>query len=118
MTDTPETSLPELKIIDTEPGTGREAGKGALVQVHYDGFLTDGTSFDSSRQRGRAFQFVLGAGKVIKGWDQGLMGMKEGGKRTLQIPAHLAYGPRAVGKIPPNSDLVFHVELLEALPRE
>lgn len=108
----------ELKITDTQVGTGREAVKGALVKVHYDGHLENGTKFDSSIDRGRPFQFVLGAGKVIKGWDQGLMGMKEGGKRTLWIPAHLAYGPRAIGAIPPNSNLVFHVELIESLPRE
>ena len=110
--------LTELKITDTQVGTGRDAVKGALVKVHYDGFLEDGRKFDSSIDRGRPFQFVLGAGKVIKGWDQGLMGMKEGGKRTLHIPAHLAYGPRAIGMIPPNSNLVFHVELIESLPRE
>ncbi len=111
-------TITDLKITDTQAGTGREAGKGALVQVHYQGFLEDGTKFDSSLDRGRPFQFVLGAGKVIKGWDQGLMGMKEGGKRTLHIPAHLAYGARAIGRIPPNSNLIFHVELIEALPRE
>ena len=110
--------LTELKIEDTQAGTGREAVKGALVKVNYEGQLEDGTKFDSSFDRGQPFSFVLGAGKVIKGWDQGLMGMKEGGKRTLRIPAHLAYGPRSVGSIPPNSNLVFHVELIESLPRE
>jgi FKBP-type peptidyl-prolyl cis-trans isomerase len=110
--------MTELKITDTKPGTGREASKGALVKVHYEGFLENGSKFDSSLDRGKAFQFVLGAGKVIKGWDQGVLGMKEGGKRTLHIPAHLAYGPRAVGSIPPNSNLIFHVELIESLPRE
>jgi peptidylprolyl isomerase len=110
--------MQELKIIDTRTGTGREAAKGALVKVDYEGFLEDGRKFDSSRDRGRPFQFVLGAGKVIQGWDRGLMGMREGGKRTLEIPSQLAYGPRAVGMIPPNSNLIFHVELHEALPRE
>ncbi len=108
----------ELQITDTQVGSGREATKGALIQVNYEGFLENGQKFDSSIDRGRPFQFVLGAGKVIKGWDQGVMGMKEGGKRTLHIPAHLAYGPRAVGSIPPNSNLIFHVELIESLPRE
>jgi FKBP-type peptidyl-prolyl cis-trans isomerase len=111
-------SITSLEIVDTQVGTGREALKGAKVTVHYDGFLEDGRKFDSSIDRGRPFSFVLGAGKVIKGWDQGLMGMKEGGKRTLKIPAELAYGPRAIGMIPPNSPLVFHVELIESLPRE
>ncbi len=111
-------TITELEIIDTETGTGCEAHKGALVKVDYEGFLENGEKFDSSKDRGRPFQFVLGAGKVIKGWDQGLIGMKEGGKRTLKIPAHLAYGPRAIGAIPPNSNLVFHVELHESLARD
>jgi FKBP-type peptidyl-prolyl cis-trans isomerase len=110
--------LAELKITDTTVGTGREASKGAKVTVHYEGFLEDGKKFDSSVDRGRPFSFVLGAGKVIQGWDRGVMGMKEGGKRTLHIPASLAYGPRAVGPIPPNSNLIFHIELIESLPRE
>jgi FKBP-type peptidyl-prolyl cis-trans isomerase len=109
---------PDLKITDTQTGTGREAVKGALVKVNYEGFLENGVKFDSSIDRGRPFSFVLGAGKVIKGWDQGVQGMKEGGKRTLHIPAHLAYGARAIGAIPPNSNLIFHVELIESLPRE
>ncbi len=108
----------ELKITDTELGTGREAVKGAKITVHYEGFLENGEKFDSSKDRGKAFSFVLGAGKVIQGWDRGFAGMKEGGKRTLWIPAPLAYGERSVGKIPPNSDLTFHVELIESLPRE
>lgn len=108
----------ELKIEDTQLGTGREAVKGAKVTVNYEGFLENNQKFDSSIDRGRPFSFVLGAGKVIKGWDQGLMGMKEGGKRTLHIPAELAYGSRSVGTIPPNSNLIFHVELIESLPRE
>jgi FKBP-type peptidyl-prolyl cis-trans isomerase len=108
----------ELKITDTQVGMGREAVKGAKVTVNYEGFLENGQKFDSSIDRGRPFSFVLGAGKVIKGWDQGLLGMKEGGKRTLHIPAELAYGPRAIGMIPPNSNLIFHVDLIESLPRE
>jgi len=108
----------ELQITDTQLGTGREAVKGALIKVNYEGFLDNGEKFDSSIDRGRPFSVVLGVGKVIKGWDQGVMGMKEGGKRTLHIPAHLAYGERSVGKIPPNSNLIFHIELIESLPRE
>ena len=91
---------------------------GANVKVHYAGFLTNGKKFDSSRDRGQGFSFVLGAGKVIKGWDQGVAGMKIGGVRKLTIPPHLAYGDRGFPPvIPPNSTLVFEVELLEALPR-
>jgi FKBP-type peptidyl-prolyl cis-trans isomerase len=110
--------MKELKITDTEIGTGKEAVKGALISVHYQGLLETGMEFDSSQKRGKPFQFVLGAGKVIKGWDQGLMGMKEGGKRTLHIPSHLAYGERAIGPIPSHSNLIFHIELLECFPRE
>jgi FKBP-type peptidyl-prolyl cis-trans isomerase len=111
-------TMTELKIIDTLPGKGCEAHKGALVTVNYEGFLENGEKFDSSIDRGRPLKFVLGVGKVIKGWDQGLMGMKEGGKRTLEIPAALAYGARSVGSIPPNSNLIFHVELIESLARD
>jgi FKBP-type peptidyl-prolyl cis-trans isomerase len=93
--------------------------KGALLIVQYEGFLEDGTKFDSSFDHGRPFQFVIGSRRVIQGWDQGLMGMKEGGKRTLHVPAHLAYGERQIGKlITPNSNLIFHVELLEVRVRE
>jgi peptidylprolyl isomerase len=108
----------ELIITDLTPGTGKEAVKGALVTVHYEGTLENGTVFDSSHNRGRPIEFVLGTGRVIKGWDQGLMGMKVGGKRTLFIPSHLAYGERAIGSIPPNSHLNFTVELLEVLTRD
>ena len=109
----------ELKITDTVPGTGIEATKGALLFVHYEGFLEDGTKFDSSYDHGRPFEFVVGSKKVIQGWSQGLMGMREGGKRTLFVPSHLAYGERQIGKyIKPHSNLIFHVELLEARPRE
>jgi FKBP-type peptidyl-prolyl cis-trans isomerase len=118
MTTTSNPEISELQITDTRAGTGREAAKGAKVTVHYTGLLEDGTKFDSSVDRGRPFSFVLGAGKVIQGWDRGLLGMKEGGKRTLRVPAALAYGARAVGKIPPHSNLVFHIELIESLPRE
>ncbi|MEA9358170.1 FKBP-type peptidyl-prolyl cis-trans isomerase [Bacteriovorax sp. PP10] len=109
----------ELKITDLEIGTGIMPSKGALVFAHYEGFLEDGTKFDSSIDRGKPFQFVFGTGRVIKGWDQGLVGMKVGGKRTLFVPAHLAYGERQIGQfIRPNSNLLFHIELLEVRPRE
>lgn len=109
----------ELKITDTHIGTGIEPSKGALVFAHYEGFLEDGTKFDSSLDRGKPFQFVFGTGRVIKGWDQGLIGMKEGGKRTLFVPAHLGYGERQIGEfIKPNSNLLFHIELIEVRPRE
>ncbi|MEK6580736.1 MAG: FKBP-type peptidyl-prolyl cis-trans isomerase, partial [Bdellovibrionota bacterium] len=85
-------------------GTGTEAKSGKQVKVHYTGWLTDGKKFDSSVDRGQPFQFALGAGMVIKGWDQGVSGMKVGGKRKLTIPSDLAYGPRgAGGLIPPNA---------------
>lgn len=109
----------ELQITDTQIGTGKETVKGALVVVQYEGFLEDETKFDSSFDRGRPFQFVFGTGKVIRGWDQGLIGMKEGGKRKLFIPSHLAYGERQVGNlIKPNSNLIFNIELLEVLTRD
>lgn len=109
----------DLEITDTIIGTGKEAVKGALLVVQYEGFLEDGTKFDSSLDRGQPFQCVIGTGRVIKGWDIGMMGMKEGGKRTLRVPAHLAYGERQVGNIiKPNSNLVFHVELLEVRTRD
>lgn len=109
----------DLIITDTLIGTGLEPSKGALVFAHYEGFLEDGTKFDSSIDRGKPFQFVFGVGRVIKGWDQGLLGMKVGGKRTLFVPAHLAYGERQIGAlIKPNSDLLFHIELIEVRPRE
>lgn len=103
-----------LIIEDEKIGTGNEAKSGDTVTVHYVGTLTDGTIFDASRKRGdTGFTFVLGAGEVIKGWDQGVAGMKVGGKRKLTIPSDLAYGNRAVGGvIPANATLVFEVELL------
>ena len=102
-----------LKIIDVQIGTGREALANTNVTVHYDGRLEDGKEFDSSRRRGQPFQFRLGAGQVIQGWDEGLVGMKEGGKRQLVIPPELGYGQQgAGGVIPPNATLVFDVELL------
>lgn len=112
-------STNELIITDTHIGTGKETSRGALCFVQYEGFLEDGTKFDSSHDRGKSFQFVFGTGRVIKGWDQGLIGMREGGKRTLFVPAHLAYGERQVGEIiKPHSNLLFHVKLLEVLTRD
>jgi FKBP-type peptidyl-prolyl cis-trans isomerase len=105
---------------DVKVGEGAEAKTGQKVSVHYTGWLyeptaadTHGKKFDSSRDRGKAFVFPLGAGRVIKGWDQGVVGMKVGGQRTLIIPADMAYGSRgAGGAIPPNATLIFDVELM------
>ena len=100
-------------IEDIKVGEGVEAKAGDTVSVHYTGWLTDGTKFDSSVDRGEPFEFNLGAGEVIKGWDQGVAGMKVGGKRKLTIPPDLGYGDRgAGGLIPPGATLVFEVELL------
>ncbi len=103
----------QLVIDDLKLGDGAEARAGQTVTVHYVGTLTDGTQFDSSRDRGQGFSFKLGAGQVIKGWDQGVAGMKIGGLRKLTIPPELGYGDRGFpGAIPPRSTLVFEVELL------
>jgi FKBP-type peptidyl-prolyl cis-trans isomerase len=102
-----------LVIEDLVVGTGGLAGAGQQVSVHYTGWLMNGTKFDSSKDRGRAFQFSLGRGEVIRGWDEGVAGMKVGGKRKLTIPPDLGYGSRgAGGVIPPNATLLFEVELL------
>lgn len=114
------TSITELIKTDTKPGAGAEAVAGRNVSVHYTGWLYDeaapehkGAKFDSSRDRGTPFQFPLGAGRVISGWDQGVAGMKVGGQRTLVVPPQMGYGARgAGGVIPPNATLVFDVELL------
>ncbi|XXT24410.1 FKBP-type peptidyl-prolyl cis-trans isomerase [Sorangium sp. So ce429] len=103
----------ELGIEDVKEGTGAEAKPGQTVTVHYVGTLTNGNKFDSSRDRGKGFSFNLGAGQVIKGWDQGVAGMKIGGIRKLTIPPELGYGARGFPPvIPPNSTLLFEVELL------
>lgn len=105
-----------LKYKELQPGTGATAERGQNVQVHYTGWLRSGKQFDSSVGRGQPFQFQLGAGRVIKGWDEGVAGMRVGGKRMLLIPPQLGYGARgAGGKIPPNAELVFEVELLQVL---
>ena len=117
----PGGSVAELQRIDAVVGTGTEATPGTLVSVHYTGWLYDekapqqrGKKFDSSVDRGEPFNFKLGAGQVIRGWDEGVAGMKVGGKRTLLIPAWLGYGSSgAGGVIPPNASLVFEVELLD-----
>ena len=107
-------SFKELEMEDTVIGTGKEATNGNLISVHYTGMFLDGEIFDSSVKRGTPFEFVLGSGMVIEGWEKGFAGMKEGGKRTLRIPYTMAYGERgAGGVIPPFTDLVFKVELLE-----
>ena len=101
-----------LKYADLAKGDGAEAQSGQTVSVHYTGWLTDGQKFDSSRDRGGAFSFRLGAGQVIRGWDQGVAGMKVGGRRRLEIPPELGYGDRGVGPIPGGATLIFAVELL------
>ncbi len=103
-----------LTIEELLLGSGAAAAAGQKVSVHYTGWLTNGTKFDSSKDRGDPFVFPLGRGHVIKGWDEGVAGMKVGGKRKLTIPSALGYGARgAGGVIPPNATLVFEVELLE-----
>ena len=115
-----ENIMTEFITNDTKVGEGREAEKGLTVTVHYTGWIYDlnvsgkkGNKFDSSKDRGEPFTFVLGVGQVIKGWDQGFAGMKIGGSRTIIIPSDMGYGSRGAGNvIPPNADLIFDVELL------
>ncbi len=115
-------AITELQATDVKEGTGAEAMPGSGVEVHYDGWLYDpaaadhrGEKFDSSRERGRPFRFRIGSGMVIKGWDQGVTGMKTGGRRELVIPAALGYGDRGAGGgvIPAGAALVFDIELLQ-----
>jgi FKBP-type peptidyl-prolyl cis-trans isomerase len=104
-----------LKIEELAIGSGKEAKPGQTVSVHYRGTLTNGSVFDESYKRGQPFQFALGGGQVIRGWDIGVAGMKEGGKRRLTIPPSLGYGPQGSPPvIPPNATLIFEVELLQA----
>jgi FKBP-type peptidyl-prolyl cis-trans isomerase len=110
----PITTSSGLEYWDIKKGSGKLAEKGKKVSVHYTGWLTSGKEFDSSRDVGEPIQFDLGTGQVIKGWDEGIAGMKVGGKRQLRIPPALGYGPRGFGSsIPPNATLVFDVELMD-----
>ncbi len=112
----PQPVIDKLEKEDLKPGSGPAAKSGDKVEVHYTGTLLDGTKFDSSLDRGDPFEFTLGTGSVIKGWDEGVVGMKKGGKRKLTIPADKAYGKRgSPPKIPPDAPLVFEIELLEIL---
>ena len=107
------TASAALEYWDIVVGTGATAVAGKPVKVHYTGWLTDGKKFDSSVDRGQPFEFTLGAGQVIKGWDEGVVGMKVGGKRQLRIPPELGYGSHGAGSvIPPNATLIFDLELL------
>lgn len=110
----PSTQEPiiDLKIEDSQIGQGQEVKKGDTVQVHYLGTLTNNEKFDSSYDRNQPFEFQVGAGQVIEGWDQGLLGMRIGGKRKLTIPPALGYGNQPVGSIPANSTLIFEIELI------
>lgn len=106
-------NLNKLVIDDILVGKGDEVKEGDTVSVHYVGTLQNGTEFDNSKKRGAPFVFKVGEGRVIKGWEQGLVGMKVGGQRILVIPPELGYGENGIGPIPPNSTLVFSIELLE-----
>jgi peptidylprolyl isomerase len=107
-----EPKVKELKYVDEVVGTGESPSPGRTVIVHYTGRLENGTKFDSSLDRGQPLEFPIGRGRVIKGWDEGVMTMKVGGKRKLTIPPELGYGSHALPGIPPNSTLIFEVELL------
>lgn len=118
-TETPSDATPvpvtdaKVQIEDIQVGTGEEVKSGDTIVMHYRGTLEDGTQFDSSYDRGEPFVTQIGTGAVIQGWDQGVPGMKVGGKRKLTIPPELGYGSADMGEIPPNSTLIFEVELLE-----
>lgn len=108
------TTASGLKYVDITEGNGAAPQTGQMLTVHYTGTLQNGTKFDSSVDRGKPYQFRIGTGAVIKGWDEGLMGMKVGGKRKLIVPPSLGYGATGTPNIPPNSTLLFDVELLDA----
>ncbi len=113
MSDDTVTTASGLKYVDVKVGAGAAPTAGKKVKVHYTGRLADGKKFDSSVDRGQPFEFVIGVGQVIKGWDEGVLSMKVGGQRKLVIPPNLGYGPRGFpGAIPPNAELHFDVELL------
>jgi FKBP-type peptidyl-prolyl cis-trans isomerase len=109
-----ETTASGLRYIDEVVGDGPAMQGGKTVSVHYTGWLTNGSKFDSSRDRGQPFSFPLGAGRVIKGWDEGVATMKVGGKRRLLVPPSLGYGSQGIGPIPPNATLIFDVEAIDA----
>lgn len=111
--ENPTVTASGLRYEDVVVGDGPSPQQGQRVTVHYTGYFTDGRKFDSSIDRGQPFTFVLGVGQVIRGWDEGVATMKVGGKRLLYIPSNLAYGARGQGPIPPNTDLIFEVELLD-----
>jgi peptidylprolyl isomerase len=111
-------SGPGVTVQDLVVGEGKKAVEGKVLTVHYTGALEDGTIFDSSTQRDTPFSFTLGAGEVIQGWDEGLVGMKVGGQRLLVIPPELGYGDQEVGSIPASSTLIFQVELLDVKDAE
>jgi FKBP-type peptidyl-prolyl cis-trans isomerase len=102
-----------IEINEIEPGDGPEAKHGSKLTVHYIGRLTDGTKFDSSYDRGKPFEVTLGTTRIISGFELGLTGMKKGGKRKITIPPEMAYGERGTGPIPPNSTLIFELELVD-----
>jgi len=111
-----ESKKMEFETIDTAEGTGKVAKKKDTLLMHYTGRLEDGTKFDSSYDRGQPLQFDLGIGQVIKGWDEGIEGMKVGGKRTLKIPSEMGYGARGAGTvIPPHANLIFDIELVDVI---
>jgi len=109
-------TVSELRTEDLVEGTGAPVVNGDALTVNYVGALPDGTVFDSSIDRGTPFEFTIGEGRVIQGWEQGLLGMKKGGQRLLVIPPSLGYGATGIGQIPPNSTLIFQVELLDINP--
>jgi FKBP-type peptidyl-prolyl cis-trans isomerase len=108
----------QVQITEIKIGEGVEVSKGALCFADFEGFLEDGTKFDSSYDHGRPFEFVAGSKKVIVGWSLACMGMKAGGERKVFVPAELGYGERQIGKIKPHSNLIYHIKMLEVRPRE